>query len=53
MLIADDENSFIECLIRVLRDTKLARQLSENGRFTVESYYSWRETYRAWDCIYC
>lgn len=52
MLITDDEESFAECLIRVLQDPNLARRLSDNGRSTVESFYNWREAYRAWDGVY-
>ena len=52
LLIADDESSFAECLLQVLRDSSLANRLSENGRSTVESQYDWRKIYPAWDQIY-
>lgn len=52
LLIADDEESFKESIIRVLRDTNLSRRLAKNGRSTVESQYDWRKIYYAWDRIY-
>lgn len=52
LLIADDEQSFAECLIRVLKDPQLAQRLSVNGRSTVEAFYDWHEVYRAWNRIY-
>lgn len=52
LLIADDEEGFKECIIRVLRDTNLSRRLTQKGRFTVESQYDWRKIYPAWDRIY-
>ncbi len=52
LLIANDEKSFSECLIRVLRDSQLSRRLADKGRSTVESFYNWRNVYRSWDAIY-
>jgi glycosyltransferase involved in cell wall biosynthesis len=52
LLLADEEDSFAECVIQVLRNTKLAHRLAENGRATVESFYDWRKAYRAWDQVY-
>ena len=52
LLLADDEDSFAECLIRVLKDTKLAHRLADGGRATVEACYDWRKAYQAWDWIY-
>ncbi len=52
LLIADDEDGFAECLIRVLQDSKVAQRLADNGRATVESFYNWQELYQAWNRIY-
>ena len=52
LLIADDEGSFAENLIRVFQDHDLGRRLSGNGRATVEKFYDWRKVYQAWDQIY-
>jgi len=52
LLIADDEESFADCLIRVMQERTLARRLSENGRTAVEMLYDWRRVYQAWDQIY-
>ena len=52
LLIADNEESFVEATTRVLQDQDLARRLSLNGRATVETLYDWRKVYRAWDQIY-
>ena len=52
LLIADDEESFANCIREGARDRVLARRLSENGRDTVESHYNWRELYKSWDQIY-
>ena len=52
LLIADDEKSFANCIIQVMRDHNLARRLSENGRAAVETLYNWKTVYKAWDQIY-
>jgi glycosyltransferase involved in cell wall biosynthesis len=52
LLVADDEESFANSLIQVMRDRNLARRLSENGRTTVETLYDWKNVYKAWDQIY-
>jgi polysaccharide biosynthesis protein PslH len=52
LLIADDEESFADCLVRVMRERALAQRLSENGRAAVEMLYDWRKVYKAWDQIY-
>jgi len=52
MLVADDEASLTDAVIRVLTDTALARRLSESGRSLVEQTYNWRQVYRAWDQVY-
>jgi polysaccharide biosynthesis protein PslH len=52
LLIADDEEAFADCLLRVMQNGQLARQLSDNGRSTVSMLYDWRKVYKAWDQIY-
>lgn len=52
ILLADDAPSFAQAVVRVLRDSELARQLRENGRRWVEEYYDWNKVYSAWDQIY-
>jgi glycosyltransferase involved in cell wall biosynthesis len=52
LLIADDEETFADSLIRVMQESNLARRLSENGRTTVETLYDWRRVYKAWDQVY-
>ncbi len=52
LLVADDEESFANSLIQVMRDRNLARRLTENGRTTVETLYNWKTVYKAWDQIY-
>jgi glycosyltransferase involved in cell wall biosynthesis len=52
MLVADDEASLTDAVIRVLTDGSLARRLSENGRSLVEQAYNWRQVYAAWNQVY-
>ncbi len=52
LLIADDEQTFADSVIRVLQNSDVAQRLSDGGRATVEQFYDWREAYRAWDQIY-
>jgi glycosyltransferase involved in cell wall biosynthesis len=52
LLLADDEGSFAECVIQILKNTRLAHRLAESGRATVESFYDWRKAYKAWDRVY-
>jgi glycosyltransferase involved in cell wall biosynthesis len=52
LLIADDEKSLVDSVVRVMRERHLARRLSENGRATVEKWYDWRKVYNGWDQIY-
>jgi len=52
LLIADDAESFADCVIRVAQDAAFARRLADNGRSAVEMLYDWRKVYRAWGQIY-
>jgi glycosyltransferase involved in cell wall biosynthesis len=52
LLLADDEESFAQCVIEVLRNRQFGERLSENGRATVEESYDWKKVYAAWDQIY-
>jgi polysaccharide biosynthesis protein PslH len=52
MLLADDEASFAESVVRVFRDRRVAGALADGGRATVESYYDWKKIYTAWDAVY-
>jgi glycosyltransferase involved in cell wall biosynthesis len=52
LLIADDEELFADSVISVLQDRGIARRLSNNGRATVETFYDWRNVYKAWDQVY-
>jgi glycosyltransferase involved in cell wall biosynthesis len=52
LFLADDEQSFADCVVKVLRDQNVARRLSENGRSTVEEMYDWKKVYSAWDQVY-
>jgi glycosyltransferase involved in cell wall biosynthesis len=52
ILLADDDESFADSVIKVLRDKNLAARLAENGRSTVEESYDWKKVYAAWDQIY-
>ena len=53
MLIADDVETFAQATIRLLTEPSLAEQLAQNGRQMVLENYDWRQTYTAWDNIYC
>ncbi|MEZ5317462.1 MAG: glycosyltransferase family 4 protein [Vicinamibacterales bacterium] len=50
--LADDEVTFADRLIAVLRDRALADRIAAGGRATVEARYDWRRTYGAWDQVY-
>jgi polysaccharide biosynthesis protein PslH len=52
IVIADDDESFAEAVIRVARDGRTAAHLAEGGRATVERHYDWRTVYTAWDEVY-
>jgi glycosyltransferase involved in cell wall biosynthesis len=52
LLIADDEESFADCVVKLLQNRSLAQRLSDNGRATVETDYNWRKLYQSWDQIY-
>jgi polysaccharide biosynthesis protein PslH len=52
LLIADDEDSFARCVVKIFEDPRLAHRLREGGRATVEALYDWRKAYQAWDRIY-
>jgi glycosyltransferase involved in cell wall biosynthesis len=52
LLLADDEQSFADSVIEVLRNPQVAERLSGNGRATVEESYDWKKVYWAWDQIY-
>jgi glycosyltransferase involved in cell wall biosynthesis len=52
LLLADDPESFARAVLRLLDDIQLSREIGRAGRQTVETYYDWRTTYRAWDTIY-
>lgn len=41
ILIADTPKSFVEKVIMLLSDPQLRKGLAENGRKTIEEYYSW------------
>ncbi len=41
VLVADTDEKFAECVIRLLRDPGLRRQLGDQGRQTAEAYYGW------------
>ena len=51
-MIADDPRKFAQAIIDVLRNPKLSKQLSENGRTLVERHYDWHIVYKALDEIY-
>lgn len=52
LMIADDEESFADCLIQVIQQKALAQRLVDNGHASVEESYDWRKTYKAWDQVY-
>ena len=41
ILIRDDPKDFADAVVQVISDSKLRSKLGENGRKTVEKYYSW------------
>ena len=41
LLVADDEESFAECVVRVMDDPNLRQRLGSDGRRRVEGLYSW------------
>jgi glycosyltransferase involved in cell wall biosynthesis len=51
-LIADDDASFAEAVIRLANDRRLASRLADSGRATVERHYDWRREYTAWERVY-
>lgn len=51
-LIADDEASFADAVIRLANDQRLGRRLAESGRATVERHYDWRTVYAGWERVY-
>ncbi len=52
LMLGDSPASFAEAVIQVLSDRECARNLSESGRATVETFYDWPKIYPAWDKIY-
>ena len=52
LLLADDEDTFAEAVIRLAGDRRAAERLAEGGRATVERFYDWRTVYAAWDGLY-
>lgn len=52
LLIADDEATFADAVIRLARDRRTAARLADSGRATVERHYDWRTLYTAWDDVY-
>jgi glycosyltransferase involved in cell wall biosynthesis len=52
LLIADDEEAFVEAIVRVIHDQRLSERLADGGRSTVETHYDWKSAYRAWDQVY-
>jgi glycosyltransferase involved in cell wall biosynthesis len=51
-LIADDEASFADAVVRLANDRRLANRLADSGRATVERHYDWRKVYTAWERVY-
>jgi glycosyltransferase involved in cell wall biosynthesis len=52
ILLADEGEPFATAVLNVIKDAPLAQRLADSGRETVESYYDWKQLYKAWDQIY-
>lgn len=52
ILIADTAQAFAQAVMRILKESSLARTLAQNGRQTVTQKYNWQTIYSAWDEIY-
>ena len=52
ILLADAPEAFARQVVRVLRDRRLADDLSANGRRLAEQRYDWRVLYPRWDEVY-
>ena len=51
-LIADTADAFARYTVHLLEEERLASELGQNGRETIEKCYDWRTIYRAWDQLY-
>jgi glycosyltransferase involved in cell wall biosynthesis len=52
LLVAHDAESFAECVVRLLRNPELRRQLAMNARKLVEEKYAWEQTVEQLEAVY-
>jgi polysaccharide biosynthesis protein PslH len=52
VLVADQPETFADCVVRVLEDHELAEKLAENGRKLAETRYDWKIVLRAVEKVY-
>ncbi len=52
ILIRDDPHSFADAVVQVLSDRRLAEQLGDQGRLTVEAHYTWAAKSREMEQVF-
>ena len=52
ILVADDEHSFANATLQLLKDPALQEKLATNGRILAEQKYDWRAVLKQMDAVY-
>ncbi|MEM7330674.1 MAG: glycosyltransferase [Chloroflexota bacterium] len=52
IFVADDERTFADATLQLLKDPKLQEKLAKNGRLLAEQKYDWRAVLKQMDAVY-